>query len=109
VSNCAQAPVLIGSYNDPHRYQGLTDREIASELRHVAARLLMRGKLETLLARRETGLLFVAFSMRHPRDRKQFEALAQRCVGMEYSEARRHMQLAASWGTLHRHARTIAE
>ena len=59
--------------------------------------LLMRGKLETLLARREIGLLFIAFAMHHPRDRARFEAFAQRPVDMEYSEARRHMQLAANW------------
>ena len=59
--------------------------------------LLMRGKLETLLARREIGLLFIAFAMHHPRDRARFEAFAQRIVDMEYSEARRHMQLAANW------------
>ncbi len=97
VRRAPQPPVLIGSYDDPNRYQGLTDGVIASALRHVATRLLMRGKLETLLARREIGGLLTEFARHHPRDRTRFEVFARRTVDMAYDEARRHMQLWMNW------------
>ena len=48
--------------HDPNRYRGLADGEIASELRTIVARLLIRGRLETLLARREIGGLLTEYA-----------------------------------------------
>jgi hypothetical protein len=78
-------------------YLDLTDAQIGAELRCVAGRLLLRGRIATLLARREIGLLFIAFARHHPRDRSMFEAFALHTVDMDYAYARRHMQLAANW------------
>ena len=83
--------------HDPARYHGLTDREIAHELRHIHGRLLLRGRLETLLARREIGGLLSEFARRHPRDRKMFEDFCLRHVGLGYDDGRRHMKLWAYW------------
>jgi len=94
-------PMAVPARRDVHhdldRYVGLPDREIASELRRFVGTLLLRGRLETILARREIGGLLYAYAKRHPRDRKLFEAFALRTVGLKYDEARRHMQLWASW------------
>jgi hypothetical protein len=103
-------PMAVPARRDAHhnldRYVGLSDHEIASELRRFVGTLLLRGRLETILARREIGGLLYAFARRHPRDRPLFESFALRTVGLKYDEARRHMQLWSSWplceSTLHR-------
>ena len=79
------------------RYQSLTDAEIAEQLRAIHNGLLMRGRLETLIARRQIGELLYECARRYPRDRRRFEVFALRTVGLEYSDARRHIQLAVYW------------
>jgi hypothetical protein len=78
---------------DPHRYDGLADRAIAAELGRFVGVLLLRGRLQTLLARREIGGLLCEFAKHHPQDRALFEAFALNTVGLSYDEGRRHMQL----------------
>jgi hypothetical protein len=90
-------PARRDIHYDPHRYAGLADRAIASELRRFLATLLLRGRLETLLARREIGGLLAEFARHHPKDRRLFEAFAERTTGLSYDEARRHMQLWTYW------------
>ncbi|MGC1413056.1 MAG: hypothetical protein WA864_29425 [Acetobacteraceae bacterium] len=82
---------------DPRRYDGLDDRVIASELRGFVGSLLLRGLLQTILARREIGGLLTEYARHHPRDRRLFEAFAARTVGLSYDEGRRHMQLWVFW------------
>jgi hypothetical protein len=84
------------THHDLDRYVGLPDREIAAQLSRFGT-LLLRGRLETILARREIGGLLYAFAKRHPRDRKLFEAFALRTTGQSYDEARRHVQLWSGW------------
>ena len=85
------------AHHDLNRYVVLSDREIASELRRFVGTLLLRGRLETTLARREIGGLLYGFAIHHPRDRRLFKSFALRMVGLKYDEARRHMQLWAGW------------
>jgi hypothetical protein len=85
------------SRHDPARYHSLTDREIAHELRHIHGRLLLRGRLETLLARREIGGLLCEFAGHHPRDRKLFEVFCLQNTGLGYDDGRRHMKLWVFW------------
>ena len=75
------------------RYQSLTDAEIAQQLRAIHNGLLMRGRLETLITRRQIGELLHECARRYPRDRRRFEVFALRTVGLEYSDARRHSSL----------------
>jgi hypothetical protein len=82
---------------DPHRYDGLADRAIAAELGRFVGVLLLRGRLQTLLARREIGGLLCEFAKHHPQDRALFEAFALNTVGLSYDEGRRHMQLWVHW------------
>ena len=82
---------------DPHRYDGLADRAIAVELGRFVGVLLLRGRLQTLLARREIGGLLCEFAKHHPQDRALFEAFALNTVGLSYDEGRRHMQLWVHW------------
>ena len=82
---------------DPHRYDGLADRAIAVELGRLVGVLLLRGRLQTLLARREIGGLLCEFAKHHPQDRALFEAFALNTVGLSYDEGRRHMQLWVHW------------
>ena len=82
---------------DPHRYDGLADRAIAAELSRFVGVLLLRGRLQTLLARREIGGLLCEFAKHHPQDRALFEAFALNTVGLSYDEGRRHMQLWVHW------------
>jgi hypothetical protein len=82
---------------DPHRYDGLQDRAIAAELSGFVGALLLRGRLETLLGRREIGGLLTEFARHHPRDRVLFEAFAKRTVDLSYDEGRRYMQLWVYW------------
>ena len=82
---------------DPHRYDGLADRAIAVELGRFVGVLLLRGRLQTLLARREIGGLLCEFAKHHPQDRALFEAFALNTVGLSYHEGRRHMQLWVHW------------
>lgn len=81
----------------PHRYDGLADRAIAVELGRFVGVLLLRGRLQTLLARREIGGLLCEFAKHHPQDRALFEAFALNTVGLSYDEGRRHMQLWVHW------------
>ena len=82
---------------DPHRYDGLAVRAIAAELSRFVGVLLLRGRLQTLLARREIGGLLCEFAKHHPQDRALFEAFALNTVGLSYDEGRRHMQLWVHW------------
>ena len=82
---------------DPHRYDGLADRAIAVELGRFVGVLLLRGRLQTLLARREIGGLLCEFAKHHRQDRALFEAFALNTVGLSYDEGRRHMQLWVHW------------
>ena len=82
---------------DPHRYDGLADRAIAVELGRFVGVLLLRGRLQTLLARREIGGLLCEFAKHHPQDRALFEAFALNTVGLSYDEGRRHLQLWVHW------------
>ena len=82
---------------DPERYLGLSDQQIAAQLHDIHGRVLLRGRLETLLARREIGGLLVAYATHHPRDRNRFEAFAKQTVDLSYDEGRRHMQLWVYW------------
>ena len=66
----------------PHRYDGLADRAIAVELGRFVGVLLLRGRLQTLLARREIGGLLCEFAKHHPQDRALFEAFALNTVGL---------------------------
>ena len=86
----------IGSY-DHHRYDGMHDRAIAALLSRFAGVLLLRGRLHTLLARREIGGLLSEFAKHHPRERSLFEAFTLNTVGLSYDEGRRHMQLWVNW------------
>jgi hypothetical protein len=90
------APRSIGSY-DQHRYAGMDDHAIAAQLHQFVGVLLLRGRLETLLARREIGGLLCEFAKHHPKDRWLFEAFAARTVGLSYDDGRRHMQLWVNW------------
>ena len=81
----------------PHRYDGLADRAIAVELSRFVGVLLLRGRLQTLLARREIGGLLCEFAKHHPQDRALFEAFALNTVGLSSDEGRRHMQLWVHW------------
>lgn len=51
---------------DPRRYDGLDDRVIASELRGFVGSLLLRGLLQTILARREIGGLLTEYRKAPP-------------------------------------------
>ena len=99
-------PARHDIHYDPHRYDGLADRAIAAELSRFVGVLLLRGRLQTLLARREIGGLLTEFARHHPKDRSLFEAFALNTVGLSYDEGRRHMQLWVYWprceGTLER-------
>ena len=86
----------IGSY-DQHRYDGMHDRAIAALLFRFVGVLLLRGRLQTLLVRREIGGLLCEFAKHHPKDRSSFEAFALATVGLSYDEGRRHMQLWVHW------------
>ena len=86
----------IGRY-DQHRYDGMNDHAIAASLSRFVGVLLLRGRLQTLLARREVGGLLCEFAKHHPRDRLMFEAFALNTVGLSYDEGRRHMQLWVHW------------
>ena len=95
-------PMAVPARRDVHhnldRYVGLSDREIASELRRFVGTLLLRGRLETILGLGEKSAgCCTRFARRYPRDRPLFEAFALRTVGLKYDEARRHMQLWSSW------------
>jgi hypothetical protein len=80
------AKIDDGAY-DPCRYARLDDRQIARQLRHIHSRLLMRGRLETILARRENGGLLTEFARHHDRDRAAFAAFATQTVGLDYTDA----------------------
>ena len=99
-------PARHNIHYDLHRYDGLADRAIAAELSRFVGVLLLRGRLQTLLARREIGGLFTEFARHHPKDRSLFEAFALNTVGLSSDEGRRHMQLWVYWprceGTLER-------
>jgi hypothetical protein len=56
-----------GYHYDPHRYDGLADRAIAAALFRFVGVLLLRGRLQTLLARREIGGLLCEFAKHHPK------------------------------------------
>jgi hypothetical protein len=86
----------LGAY-DPGRYDTLTTAAVIDELHHVAGKLLLRGDLRTLLARREIGGLLHRFAVLHPHNRKKFETVAETLLGLSYSEGRRHIQLWVSW------------
>jgi hypothetical protein len=86
-----------GYHYDPHRYDGLADRAIAAALFRFVGVLLLRGRLQTLLARREIGGLLCEFAKHHPKDRPLFEAFALNTVGLSYDEGRRHIQLWVHW------------
>jgi hypothetical protein len=75
----------------------MPDVELARLLRDIHARLLLRGRIETILARREIGGLLTVFARRHPRERAAFEVFSKRTVGLAYDEGRRHMQLWVNW------------
>jgi hypothetical protein len=86
-----------GYHYEPHRYVGMDDHAIAAQLHRFVGALLLRGRLETLLARREIGGLLCEFAKHHPKDRLLFEAFAARTVGLSYDEGRRHLQLWVYW------------
>jgi hypothetical protein len=86
-----------GYHYEPHRYVGMDDHAIAAQLHQFVGVLLLRGRLETLLARREIGGLLCEFAKHHPKDRLLFEAFAARTVGLSYDEGRRHLQLWVYW------------
>jgi hypothetical protein len=88
-------PARVGY--DPERCRSLTDAELARQLRDIHSRLLLRGRLETLLARREIGGLLTEYARRYPRERAALTQFAVRTVGLSYDEARRHMQLWVHW------------
>ena len=89
-------PAQTSQYN-PDRYRGLSDAEIARQLHNVRGRLLLRGRLVTLLARREIGGLLQKFARHHPRQREEFEVFAKETVDLDYTQARRLMQLWVYW------------
>ena len=90
-------PARHNIHYDLHRYDGLADRAIAAELSRFVGVLLLRGRLQTLLARREIGGLLTEFARHHPKDRSLFEAFALNTVGLAYDEGRRLMQLWVYW------------
>jgi hypothetical protein len=97
ISPHAGSPPPRQNAADPMRYRGLHDGEIEYRLRCIHGRLLLRGRLESLLARREIGGLLFEFARRHPRSRKAFESCCQRTVGLSYDEGRRHIKLWVHW------------
>ncbi|HET7879632.1 MAG TPA: hypothetical protein VFL55_02030 [Acetobacteraceae bacterium] len=58
---------------------------------------MLRGRLTTLLARREIGGLLQEYARHYPRDRQRFEAFAKQTCDLGYSDARRHIQLWVHW------------
>ena len=86
-----------GYHYEPHRYVDMDDHSVAAELARFSGTLLMRGRLQTLLVRREIGGLLFEFARRNPRSRIMFERCAATTVGLSYDEARRHIQLWVAW------------
>ena len=58
-----------GYHYEPHRYAGMDDHAIAAQLHRFAGVLLLRGRLQTLLVRREIGGFLCEFAKHHPKDR----------------------------------------
>ena len=71
-----------GYQYEPHRYAGMDDHAIAAQLHRFVGVPLLRGRLETPLARREIGGLLCEFAKHHPKDRPLFEAFALNTVGL---------------------------
>src|SRR3954447_24434976 len=92
----ARLPARAGTY-DLDRYRGLTVAQLSRQLRDIQARLLLRGRIETILARREIGGLLAEYARRYPRERAAFTQFSKRTVGLDYDEARRHIQLWVHW------------
>ena len=86
-----------GYQYEPHRYAGMDDHAIAAQLHRFVGVPLLRGRLETPLARREIGGLLCEFAKHHPKDRPLFEAFALNTVGLSYDEGSRHIQLWVHW------------
>jgi hypothetical protein len=86
-----------GYHYESGRYAGMDDHAIAAELSRFVGVLLLRGRLLTLLARREVGGLLTEYARHHAQDRSLFEAFALNTVGLSYDEGRRHMQLWLHW------------
>ena len=55
-----------GYHYEPHRYVDMDDHSVAAELARFAACCFMRGRLQTLLARREIGGLLCEFARHQP-------------------------------------------
>jgi hypothetical protein len=82
-------------YN-PDAYAGWSAERIVSELRRFTSRVLLRGRVQTLIARREIGGLLAALAAGN-RSREDFEGLAFAATGLRYPDARRHIQLWVNW------------
>lgn len=74
-----------------------SEKQIASELHATASRLLVRGAVTTLIARKYAGELLWVAAKQFKRDRRSFEAFSLVTVGLRYSDARKHIQLFIHW------------
>ena len=78
-----------------------TIERILQHLRQSAARILRRDQV-ALLTRRDLGGLLAALAKRQP-SREEFEPSAYAATGMNYSDARRHIQLWVNWPQIAEH------
>jgi hypothetical protein len=78
----------------------LADDQIAPTLARLHGGLLLRGSLQTLLARREMGGVLYQFAKRNPKDRDRFEWMVRKMLDVSYATGRLHIQLWVHWSRI---------